>query len=211
MAHHEPFKALAPIDWTDVPQDCLSSFLSSSFSSALTIIESIPVSPATAKQPPVPHQPRPTPVVRSRSHTDPPRPTPSDVTFSSPSPESQAKQRVHHVADSLAHAQALRKEWKEVKVNSKDNPLGISAYKLAAKDGKGSWFARRSVHEGVGFERWRLGLEREFAETMKVKGGAGSGSIRGIGAERRVEEDEVEGSGKLECRLTFCPLFGPAR
>jgi hypothetical protein len=110
---------------------------------------------------------------------------------------------VHHVADSLAHAHSLRKEWKEVKVNAKDNPLGISVYKLAAKDGKGTWFARRSVHEGVGFERWRLGLEREFAETMKVKGGAGSGSIRGIGAERRVEEDEVDGSGQLERRFTF--------
>jgi hypothetical protein len=85
-----------------------------------------------------------------------------------------------------------------VKLSPKDNPLGISVYKLGAKDGKGSWFARRSIHEGLGFEEWKRGLEREFPETMKGQSGPGQGNIRGIGAEKRVEYRRVEGSGKME-------------
>ncbi len=83
-------------------------------------------------------------------------------------------------------------------MNPKENPLGMSVYKCSGKDGKGAWFARRSVHEGLGFTKWKKGLEREFPETMKVQGGPGEGSIRGIGGERRVEYKNVEGVGKLE-------------
>lgn len=79
--------------------------------------------------------------------------------------------------------------------------MGISVYKLAGKDGKGAWFARRSVHEGLGFEKWKKGLEREFPETMKVQGGPGVGNIRGIGGERRVEHKVVDGVGKMEGEL----------
>ena len=71
-------------------------------------------------------------------------------------------------------------------------------YKLAGKDGRGSWFARRSVHEGMGFRKWKLGLQREFPETLEVQGGPGEGNIRGIGGERRVERMAIEGVGTVE-------------
>ena len=76
--------------------------------------------------------------------------------------------------------------------------MGIAVYKLGGKDGKGAWFARRSVHEGMGFSRWKAGMQKEFPESMKVQGGPGSGSIRGIGGEKRVESREVKGVGNLE-------------
>lgn len=78
----------------------------------------------------------------------------------------------------------------------------MTVYKLAGKDGKGAWFARRSVHEGLGFEKWKKGLQREFPETMEVQGGPGEGNIRGIGAEKRVERHVVEGVGMAEGK--FC-------
>ena len=74
----------------------------------------------------------------------------------------------------------------------------MAVYKLSAKDGKGAWFARRSVHEGIGFSRWRTALEREFPKSMEVQGAPGEGNIRGIGGERRVERKVVDGVGKLE-------------
>ena len=74
----------------------------------------------------------------------------------------------------------------------------MSVYKLAGKDGRGAWFARRSVHAGMGFKKWKLGLQREFPETLEVQGGPGEGNIRGIGGERRVERRVVEGVGTVE-------------
>lgn len=98
-----------------------------------------------------------------------------------------------------AEVESLQKQWgKPVRLNAKENPLGMSVYKLAGKDGKGAWFARRSIHEGLPFERWKKGFEREFPETMKVQGGPGEGNIRGIGGERRVEYKAVDGVGKME-------------
>ena len=90
-----------------------------------------------------------------------------------------------------------------MKLKPAENPLGMSVYKLGAKDGRGSWFARRSVHEGLGFEKWKKGLEKEFPETMKVQGGPGEGNIRGIGGERRVEFKGVDGVGKMEGLFRF--------
>jgi hypothetical protein len=66
------------------------------------------------------------------------------------------------------------------------------------------------VHEGLGFTKWKKGLEREFPETMKVQGGPGEGNIRGIGGERRVAYKNVEGLGKMEGRSAFYNLFFPA-
>ena len=78
--------------------------------------------------------------------------------------------------------------------------MGIAVYKLGGKDGNGAWFARRSVHEGLGFKKWKLGLQREFPESLMVQGGPGEGNIRGIGGERRVERRGVEGVGTIEGR-----------
>lgn len=85
-----------------------------------------------------------------------------------------------------------------MKLGASSNPLGMNVYKCPGKDGKGAWFARSSVHEGLAFRKWKRALEREFPETMKVQGGPGEGNIRGIGGERRVELEDVEGVGKME-------------
>lgn len=185
--HHEPFKALAPIEWAAVAGEDPKEFLHAVFSEAQTIIDSIPV-PAAVKQAAAQA------TGRARSHTDPPQPvTEINRTLS------QQRQ----TAASLALSRDLAKEWKEVKVNPRDNPLAINVYKLAARDGKGSWFARRSIHDGLTFEKWKLGLEREFAESMRVQSGPGAGAIRGIGAERRVEHQVIDGAGKMEGELAM--------
>lgn len=74
----------------------------------------------------------------------------------------------------------------------------MAVFKLAGKDGKGAWFARRSVHEGMGFKKWVMGLQNEFPESLEVQGAPGEGNIRGIGGERMVERIEVDGVGTIE-------------
>ncbi|RYO81328.1 hypothetical protein DL766_004479 [Monosporascus sp. MC13-8B] len=173
---HEPFKALGHINWeyrrdpSAGEEGILRNFLTKTFKDAECIVDSIPGSSASGQQ-----------FGRPRSSTDPNR--------------KSLHNRAHQASDI---ARELRKEWKEVKVNPKENPLGLSVYKLAAKDGRGSWFARRSVHEGQSFDKWKAAMEREFLESMKVKGKPGSGSIRGIGADKRVERMAFDGCGKLE-------------
>ncbi|KAH8878873.1 hypothetical protein GQ53DRAFT_775399 [Thozetella sp. PMI_491] len=197
MAHHELFKALGPIDWADLENEAdsaLSDLLDGTFAQAQTLVDSIPDAPATS---PV-QQARAS--GRARSQTDSAvdgRPS-LDVS-SRPSP---------------AIAAQLRKEWRDIKVNPRDNPLAISVYKLASKDGKGAWFARRSMHEGLPFEKWKLGLEREFAETLKIGGAQqvvepGAGNVRGIGAERRVARKIAGGKGKAEVFQLSIRFPGP--
>ncbi|KAK6207535.1 hypothetical protein QIS74_12616 [Colletotrichum tabaci] len=189
--HHEPFKGLAPVKWESVAQEDPKEFMKKVFADAQTIVDSIPV-PAAVKQATASQG-------RTRSHTDPPLPV-ADINRS-------LSQRSTGTA--LRLSQDLSKEWKEVKVNARDNPLAINVYKLASKDGKGSWFARRSVHDGLTFEKWKLGLEREFAESMKAQSGPGAGAIRGIGAEKRVVHEVVEGSGKMEVFQLSAQFPGP--
>ncbi|KAI1861610.1 hypothetical protein JX265_009577 [Neoarthrinium moseri] len=160
---HDAFKALAPVDWSTINQDDLSGFLTDVLVDAQCLIDSIPVSlnPKGGASHASSSSGRP------RSATDPPKlPT-----------------RAPKTSD---RAEQLRKEWKEVQVNPRDNSLGVNVYKLSAKDKKGAWFARRSVHEGLTFEKWKLGMETEFAESLKVQGQPGEGKIRGIGADQRV-------------------------
>ncbi|KAI0200516.1 hypothetical protein F4808DRAFT_429240 [Astrocystis sublimbata] len=107
------------------------------------------------------------------------------------------------------HVQRLGKEWKEVKVNARDNPHKINIYKLSAKDGRGAWFARRSVHDGVQFGKWKTGMVREFAETLKIQGQPGDGKIRGLAAEKRVEDKTVEGCGNIQVYQLSAQFPGP--
>lgn len=206
MAHHEPLKALGPIDWADVTGDDLEQFLSTTFTRAQSVIDSIPPLPASANILQQSSSGRP------RSHTE------SYVPAQSSDP-AEGTGREHAsttagtgpdaAAAAAAQAEQLRKEWKEVKVPPKDNPLDISVFKLAGKDGRGAWFARRSLHEGVAFEKFRLGLEREFGETMKNSKGPGTGNVRGIGAERRAEHVLCDGVGKAEVWLLSAQFPGP--
>lgn len=190
---HEPFKTLGPINWDfgDIhePEEeaRVRKFLNQTFHDADYLANSIPSDSALPSQ----QNGRP------RASTDPNR-LPMSTRRHQPSERSKE----------------LSKEWKEVKVNPKENPLGLSVYKLAGKDGKGAWFARRSVHEGQDFDKWKLAMEREFAETMKVKGKPGSGKIRGIGADNRLEYMKLDGCGKLEGEkyipyLSFCSRLEP--
>ncbi|GME25249.1 hypothetical protein GTA08_BOTSDO03435 [Neofusicoccum parvum] len=91
----------------------------------------------------------------------------------------------------------LQKSWGKPMKQS-NNPLSVSVFKMAGADRYGSWFARRSVHEGLGFTKWKKALQREFAESLAVQGGPGVGSIRGIGGDKRLEKKVVDGVGKLE-------------
>ncbi|KAG6270678.1 hypothetical protein E4U49_005258 [Claviceps purpurea] len=192
--HHQPLKALAPIDWNDILQHDLATFLNDSFEQAQIAIDSVP-SAATAAT-----GVKTAATGRARAKTD------SAVIYN-PAPVPSAPLR-----DTAATAELsaqLRKEWKEIKTNPKDNPLGISVYKLAGKDGKGAWFARRSVHVGLSFEQWKTGLQKEFAESMNVQGAPGSGNIRGIGAEKAVEHRHVEDAGHLDVFHLSAQFPGP--
>ncbi|KAH6653916.1 hypothetical protein BKA67DRAFT_264481 [Truncatella angustata] len=106
-------------------------------------------------------------------------------------------------------AEHLRKEWKDVTLNPKDNPLGVNIYKMSSKDKKGAWFARRSVHDVLSFDHWKLGMQAEFAESLKVQGEAGAGKIRGIGADRKVVDTTVDGCGKMEVYQLSAQFPGP--
>ena len=186
MAHHEPFKALGPVDWDELsekPESEICDHFGDILAHAQTIINSIPESPPAAGLVPQRHNSG-----RARSQTESALGPRTSVDLSSSS--------------SAVTEGQLRKEWRGIKINARDNPLDISVYKLAAKDGKGSWFSRRSLHEGVPFEKWKLGLEREFAETLKA-GGAQvvepvAGNVRGMGAERKVCEKTVDGRKDVE-------------
>lgn len=202
MAHHEPLKALGPIDWSEVADDDLKHFLTSTFSQAQTVIHSIPTPPTPAKL---------SQTGRARSHTD------SSVLASfDASPNHASRGHANTTANeneaaavAAAHAAQLQKEWKEVKVPPKDNPMNITVYKMPGKDGRGAWFARRSIHEGVPFDKFKLGLEREFGETMKNSTGPGTGNVRGIGAERKAEHLVCDGVGKADVWLLSAQFPGP--
>ncbi|KAF5006886.1 hypothetical protein FDECE_6763 [Fusarium decemcellulare] len=188
--HHEPLGAMGPVEWEQVPQDDLPEFLADIFSETQTVIESIPA-PATRAAP--------TSTGRARSKTE----------SAASGPDIQRAPSQRQKASAISQAQDLRKEWKEVKVNAKENPLGINVYKLGAKDGRGAWFARRSVHEGLSFDDWKTGLSVEFAETMKIQGSPGSGNIRGIGADKRVQDKTVAGAGQLQVFQLSAQFPGP--
>lgn len=191
MAHHAPLQALGPVDWESIPQDDLQTFLDGVFANAQTAAASIPAPPS----PSTPSADAST--GRARAKTE------SQVAI----PEFQSMQSSLPAPDAQAHAEQLRKEWKEVKLNARDNPHDISVYKMSSKDSKGAWFARRGVHKGMSFQRWKRGLESEFPESIKITGGPGSGNIRGIGAEKRAERREGSGGGIAEGKRSIAPLL----
>lgn len=180
-ALHKALESLSPTPFSSVPtsESETTTYLQTAFEKAQTILDSIPLPPPTD------------PLVNTR-----PRSTTSASSASNVSEISSSAAR----SDPLDPSNAiLQKEWgKPIKLNAKDNPLGMAVYKCAGKDGRGAWFARRSVHEGLGFKKWKLGLQREFPETLEVQGGPGEGNIRGIGGERRVERLGVDRVGTVE-------------
>ncbi|THV55096.1 hypothetical protein BGAL_0014g00260 [Botrytis galanthina] len=187
-ALHEALKSLGAVKYDDTPTDNLKPFLSDAFSSAQLIIDSVPI---------------PDNIESSNSR---PRSNTTSSIASSASEVSASNARSPPPPHDI---ESLQKEWKQIKLKPADNPLGISVYSCKGKDGKGTWFARRSVHEGLGFTKWKRGLEREFPETLKVQGGPGEGNIRGIGGEKRVAYNNVAGTGKMEVYLLSAQFPGP--
>ncbi|KAG9246394.1 hypothetical protein BJ878DRAFT_289365 [Calycina marina] len=184
-ALHEALRTLGPTEFSATLIDDLKPFLTSAFSAGQLIIDSVPIAAASGSTE--------TPEGRSRAASNVSEIEISPARASAPP------------ADVLA----LQKEWKGLKLAENDNPLGMSVYRLGAKDGRGAWFARRSVHEGLGFKKWKRALEREFPETMKGGNAPGEGNIRGIGGERRVEYKIVDGVGKMEVYQLSAQFAGP--
>ncbi|KAJ5157290.1 uncharacterized protein N7482_008390 [Penicillium canariense] len=107
------------------------------------------------------------------------------------------------VGETDSEITSIQKQWgKPLKMGGpKDNPLGLHVWKLSPSDGKGSWFGRRSIHDGLPFSQWRKKLSTEYEETLKVnrkriqKGQTPDKCIRGIGAEEKIESIEVKDEG----------------
>lgn len=186
---HEALKALSPTEWDDVPLDDLEPYMTALLTSGELICNSVP--------PPVDG----TPFNEATPHFD----QPNAATSHKDVLPSQARP---HPPD--ASHEDLQKNWgKAMKFSAKENPLNIAVYKMAGKDRFGAWFARRSVHEGIGFSKFINAMKREFEESLSVEGGPGSGSIRGIGADTRLERKEVDGVGALEVYQLSAQFPGP--
>jgi hypothetical protein len=179
---HKALETLRPRDFGDVPLDDLNNHLSDIFSKAELIANSVPPPPNGS-----PYE------SAQRSRSDP-----SGATSLAHLTVSQ----VRRPPVDPDHAE-LQKAWgKPLKLSSKDASLGITVFKMAGHDRHGAWFARTSVHEGLGFTKWKRAMMREFPESLEVQGGPGEGNVRGIGGDRRLEDIDVLGLGKLEGRRT---------
>lgn len=180
-ALHSALQALSPISISSVPTSPSETeeYLNDIFSQARLIIDSIPPPPADAS------------LAGVRSRAD------SDMSGGSEVSASAVRSELLDPANVI-----FQKEWgRPIKLTPKENPLGMAVYKAAGKDGKGAWFARRSVHEGMGFKQWKMGLQREFPESLEVQGAPGEGNVRGIGGERRVQKVVENGMGMIEGKM----------
>lgn len=180
-ALHSALQTLSPTSFSSVPVSSpeIKDYLQNTFTQAQLIIDSVPPLPP----------PDVAAIARSRSNT---------VTSNASSTSEMTTSSARSDPINPDHI-PFQKEWgKPVKLAAKDNPLGMAVYKLAGKDGRGAWFARRSVHEGMGFKKWKMGLQKEFPESMEVQGAPGEGNIRGIGGERRVENIRIDDVGTVE-------------
>ncbi|KAB8078567.1 hypothetical protein BDV29DRAFT_166194 [Aspergillus leporis] len=173
-ALQEALDCLSPITWEEVPTDpeSLRAYINDLSKKAHLIVNSVPEQP-----PPTTHH----------HNTD------------RTSPSSRIKPSSIRLNTTVPTLQSLQKEWsKPVKVSgARDNPLEILIHKLPGSDGKGHWFGRRSVHEGLPFSKWQEALSAEMLETLKANqermkhGQTPDKSVRGIGAEKQVETIEV--------------------
>lgn len=174
---HDALQCLEPTSWDVVPQtpDELREYVRDIFKNSRLVAESLPDPP--------PHE--------DGTETG----DPSSTTHSVHVVPSSAR-----VEETDPEITSLQKQWgKPLKMGGpKDNPLGVTVWKLSAHDGGGSWFGRRSVHEGLPYARWQEKMSSEYDETLKInrkkieKGQTPDGCIRGIGAEEKVESVEVK-------------------
>ncbi|KAI9706182.1 MAG: hypothetical protein M1820_004943 [Bogoriella megaspora] len=181
---------LGPLNFTDLPQDVnLNAYMSDAFAQAEVIANSVPPPPGgddfLSSKPSISH---PNSAHDAASMT---------VSLARPPPMQPSHME-------------LQKAWgKPMKINPKENPLEIALYKMAGHDRHGAWFARSSVHEGLGFDKWRRAMRQEFAESTSVEGGPGAGAIRGLAGDVRLEQKEVEGVGTVEVFQLSAQFPGP--
>lgn len=186
---HNSLKTLGPADWSDVPADQPEPFLKHLFEAGELICNSVPTPPGGTEL----------------SSAKPVNSSPDSASSAKDITSSEARPGPTHPA----HAD-LQSAWgKPVKISAKENPLGISVYKMAGKDRNGAWFARRSVHEGISFTKFKRAMQREFPESLAVEGGPGEGNVRGIGGDRRLERKKVDGVGQLEVYQLSAQFPGP--
>lgn len=186
---HRALEQLGPIDWADVPQDNLEPFMKKLFESGELICNSVPPPPGgTDFDQSQPSHSNPDSAKSSKEITN------SDARPPPPHPE---------------HAD-LQKSWgKPLKLSAKENPLGISLFKMAAKDRHGAWFARRQVLEGISITKMRKAMQREFAESLAQSGGPGAGNVRGIGGDRKLAKKDAGGVGRVEAYQLSAQFPGP--
>ncbi|KAL5116852.1 hypothetical protein ACEQ8H_005204 [Pleosporales sp. CAS-2024a] len=185
----EALACLRPKEFSDVPTDNLKSFLQEILANAEVIANSVP--------PP----PNGTPYECSkRTRTSAQAAVnAADLTISEARRPSPTKAQ-----------ESLQKSWgKPVKLGAKDAATGMSVFKMAGHDRHGAWFARTSVHEGLGFAKWKQCMQREFPESLQVQGAPGEGNVRGIGGDRRLEHMTVQGVGKVEVYQLSAQFPGP--
>ncbi|KAK5125312.1 hypothetical protein LTR85_000421 [Meristemomyces frigidus] len=186
---HDALKALAPVAWTDVPLDDLPNYLTEAFTAGELICNSVP--------PPANSEP---------AHTSKPH-------HKKPNLATSAKEmHASHIRPFPLHKhhEDLQKHWgKPVKFKAEQNPHGVAMYKMAGHDRHGAWFARRSVHEGLGFAKVKRAMQKEFPHSMSVQGGPGAGAVRGLAADKRLESIDVEGVGQLEVYQLSAQFPGP--
>ncbi|KAK8246255.1 hypothetical protein HDK90DRAFT_406039 [Phyllosticta capitalensis] len=184
---HDALKWLRPKPFSEVPLEDLGTWMSDVFAQSEVAVNSVP------------HPPGGTDFASSkRSRNDA-----NGATCAAEMTVSEARPPPVDPAH-----EELKKSWgKPLKVG--DNPLGITVYKMAGADRHGSWFARKSIHEGLGFTKWKKAIQREFAESLAVEGGPGSGCVRGIGGDRRLEQRTVEGVGEMEVLQLSAQFPGP--
>lgn len=179
-ALHDALQCLQPTSWDKVPQspDALREYLRDIFKNSRLIAESLPDPP---------------PYDREEYHE-------LDTQATGSRPRARIVPSPARVGETDTEITSIQKQWgKPIKMGGpKDNPLGLHVWKLSSNDGKGSWFGRRSIHDGLPFLRWRKKLSSEYEETLKVnqrkieKGQTPDNCIRGIGAEEKVESIEVK-------------------
>ncbi|KAF2449988.1 hypothetical protein P171DRAFT_428099 [Karstenula rhodostoma CBS 690.94] len=185
---HQALECLRPKDFTDIPVNNLKTFLPDIFAKAELIANSVPPPPNGT-----PYESS----QRSRSDANCAR-SAAELTVS------KARRPPH------PEQEALHKAWgKPVKLGAKEAATGISVFKMAGHDRHGAWFARTSVHEGLGFAKWKKAMMREFPASLEVQGGPGEGNVRGIGGDQRLEDINVEGIGKLEVYQLSAQFPGP--
>lgn len=185
---HDALKYLGPTAWSGVPTSGqpLEDYLADLFSHAQVVVDSVPLpSPEDAPLP-----------AKAQAHG---RATKAaEVTLSS---ERSAPPPFGHEKN--------QKDWgKPMKMKAAENPLGLSVYKMSGKDSKGSWFARRSVHEGIGYSKFKRSLQMEFEKSLAEIGPPGTGNVRGIGGEERVEQAKTD-RGTVEVYRLSAQFPGP--